>query len=153
MFFFKLLLTLSWRRLLPYRNQFIDLLRTGFYMITTSIMKELKWGKNEEKCWVQHILWSSKILFCFWIEAYILFSNGDIRNVVSTLSNVVQFNVEKHNVVSTLFYVVNFNVDKHNVVSTLIWRCATSRRHINLKTALNRRWNVCWGTSYLFVSN
>ena len=68
MFFFKLLLTLSWRRLLPYRNQFIDLLRTGFYMITTSIMKELKWGKNEEKCWVQHILWSSKILFCFWIE-------------------------------------------------------------------------------------
>ena len=36
-------------------------------------------------------------------------------NVVSTLSNVVQFNVEKHNVVSTLF-----NVDVHNVVSTLI---------------------------------
>ena len=73
MFFFKLLLTLSWRRLLPYRNQFIDLLRTGFYMITTSIMKELKWGKNEEKCWVQHILWSSKLLFCFWIDAYIFF--------------------------------------------------------------------------------
>ena len=121
----------------------------------------LKMGKNEEKCWVQHIIWSSKILFCFWIEAYIFFSNGHIRNVVSTLpnivkidvengndistlSNVVQFNVEKHNVVSTLFYVVNFNVDIHNVVSTLIWRCATSRRHINLKTTLNRRWNVCW---------
>ena len=34
-------------------------------------------------------------------------------NVVLTLSNVVQFNVEKHNV-------VNFNVDVHNVVSTLI---------------------------------
>ena len=67
----------------------------------------------------------------------IFFSNGHIRNVVSTLpnvvkidvendnvvstlSNVVQFNVEKHNVVSTLFYVVNFNVDIHNVVSTLI---------------------------------
>ena len=143
MFFFKLLLTLSWRRLLPYRNQFIDLLRTGFYMITTSIMKELKWGKNEEKCWVQHILWSSKLLFCFWIDAYIFF-----QMVISQRC----FD-EKHNVVSTLFYVVNFNVDKHNVVSTLIWRCATSRRHINLKTALNRRWNVCWGTSYLFVSN
>ena len=41
-------------------------------------------------------------------------------NVVSTLSNVVQFNVEKSNVVSTLFYVVNFNVDIHNVVSTLV---------------------------------
>ena len=24
----------------------------------------------------------------------------------------------------------------------LIWRCATSRRHINLKATLNRRWNV-----------
>ena len=36
-------------------------------------------------------------------------------NVVSTLSNVVQFNVEIHNVVSTLLKVVNFNV-----VSTLI---------------------------------
>ena len=70
-------------------------------------------------------------------------------NVVSTLSNVVQFNVEKYNVVSTLFYVVNFNIDIHNVVSTLIWRCATSRRHINPKTTLNRRWNVCWVGSSL----
>ena len=94
------------------------------------------------------------------------FSNGHIRNVVSTLpnvvkidvendnvvstlSNVVQFNVEKHNVVSTLFYVISFKVDKHNVVSTLIWRCATSRRHVNLKTTLNRRWNVCWVASTL----
>ena len=44
-----------------------------------------------------------------------------------------------------LFYVVKFNVDVHNVVLTLIWRCAMSRRHINLKSnTLNRRWNVCW---------
>ena len=50
-----------------------------------------------------------------------------------------QFNVEIYNVVSTLLKVVNFNV-----VSTLIWRCATLRRHINLKATLNRRWNVCW---------
>ena len=28
-------------------------------------------------------------------------------------------------------------------VSTLIWRCKTSQRHINLKTTLKRRWNVC----------
>ena len=92
------------------------------------------------------------------------FSNGHIRNVVSTLPNVVkidvendnfvstlydvaQFNVKKQNVVSTLFYVVNFNVEIHNVASMLIWRCATSRRHINLKTPLNRRWNVCWVTT------
>ena len=82
----------------------------------------------KKKCWVQHILWSSKILFCLWIDAYIFFSSGHIRNVVSTLPNVVQFNVEKHNVVSTLFYVVNFNVhihadltlcDKNNVELTL----------------------------------
>ena len=45
----------------------------------------------------------------------------DVENdVVSMLSNIVQFNVEKHNVVSTLFYVVNFNIDIHNVVSTSI---------------------------------
>ena len=65
-------------------------------------------------------------------------------NIVSTLSNAVRFNVEIHNVVSTLSSVVNFNVDVHNVVSTLIWRCGTSRRHINLKPTLNRRWNICW---------
>ena len=40
-------LTLSWRRPLPYRNQSIDLLCstnqwTGFYMITASVVKELK---------------------------------------------------------------------------------------------------------------
>ena len=50
----------------------------------------------------------------------IFFSNGHIRNVVSTLPNVVNIDVEKHNLVSTLLYVVNFNVDIHNVVSTLI---------------------------------
>ena len=121
-------------------------------------------GKNWRRFWVQHIPWSSKILFCFWIEAF-FFSNGHIRNVVSTLpnvvkidvendnvvstlSNVVQFNVEIHNVVSTLLNVVDFNVDVRNVVSTLIWRCAMSRRHINLKATLNRRWNVCWELSW-----
>ena len=51
---------------------------------------------------------------------------------------------------SMLFYVVNFNVDIHNLVSTLIWRCAISRRHINLKTALERRWNVFW-EPYLMI--
>ena len=52
--------------------------------------------------------------------------------------------IEIHKVISTLLNVVNFHVDVHNVVSTLIWRCATLRRHINLKTTLNRRWNVFW---------
>ena len=35
-------LTLSWRRSLLYRNHPIDLLWTGFYMIRTSVIKELR---------------------------------------------------------------------------------------------------------------
>ena len=70
-------------------------------------------------------------------------------NVVSTLPNVVQINVEIKKVDSTLLNVVNSNVDVHNVVSTLIWRCATSRRHISLRTTLKQRWNVCWERSTL----
>ena len=61
-----------------------------------------------------------KTIILFLNRCLYFFSNGHIRNVVSTLPNVVKIDVEKHNVVSTLFYVVNFNVDKHNVVSTLI---------------------------------
>ena len=70
-------------------------------------------------------------------------SNGHICNVFSTLSKVVPFNVEIRNFVSTLLSIVNFNVEVRNVFSTSIWRCATSRHHINLKATLNRRWNVC----------
>ena len=126
--------------------------------------------KNWRRFWVQHIPWISKILFCFWIEAYLFFFwNGHIRNVVSTLpnvvkidiendnvvstlSNVVQFNLEIHNFVSTLLNVVDFKVDVRNVVSTLIWRCATSQRHINLKATLNRHWNVCWEITIFTLS-
>ena len=43
-----------------------------------------------------------------------------------------------------LFNVVNSNVDVQNFVSTLIWRCPTSRRHINLRATLKQRWNICW---------
>ena len=85
-----------------------------------------------------------KNIILFLNQGLIFFPNGHIRNVVSTLPNVVKIDVENDNVVSTLSNVVQFNVEKHNVVSTLIWRCVTSRRHINLKTTLNRRWNVCW---------
>ena len=46
----------------------------------------------------------------------IFFSNGHIRNVVSTLPNVVKVDAENGNVVSTLFNVVQFNVELHNVV-------------------------------------
>ena len=59
-------------------------------------------------------------IILFFTRGLVLFSNGHIRNVVSTLPNVVQINVEIDNVDSTLLNVVNFNVDVHNVVSTLI---------------------------------
>ena len=59
-------------------------------------------------------------------------------NDASTLSNVVNINVQIDNVDSTFFNVVNFNVDIRNVFSTLIWRCPTSRRHINLTKLLKQ---------------
>ena len=122
----------------------------------------LKWGKNEKNLSPAYSLkLKNIILFLNRGFFFFFFSNGHIRKVVSTLPNVmkidvendkvvstllnvVQFNFEKHNVVSTLFSVVDFNVDIHNVVSTLIWRCATSQHHMDLKTMLNRRWNICW---------
>ena len=87
----------------------------------------LKMGKNEED-------FESSVFFE--ARGLIFFSNGHIRNVVSTLpnvvkiddendivstlSNVVQINVEIDNIDSTLLNVANFNVDIHKVVSTLI---------------------------------
>ena len=82
---------------------------------------------------------SSKILFRFWIEDEFFFFKWSYSQRC--------FDVAQR-VVSTWLNVVNFNVDVHNVVSTLIWHCVTSRRHINLKATLNRRWNVCWVTSF-----
>ena len=122
----------------------------------------LKWGIKWGKFGVR----SSKILFYFWLEtSFLFFSNGHIHNVVSRLSNIVKIYVENDNVVSTLcnlvqinaeienvdltlFNIVSFNIDVRNVVLRLIWRCATSRHHINLKTTLKRRWNVCWVVFY-----
>ena len=116
----------------------------------------LKWGKIEEHFNFSKFLEAQKYYFAFESGLKFFFSNCHIPNVfltltnvvkidvendnvVLTMSNVVQFNVEIHNFVSTLLNVVTFNVDVHNVVSTLIWRCATSRHHINLKATLNQR--------------
>ena len=114
----------------------------------------LKWGKIEKDFESSIFLESQKYYFAF--ESRLIcffFWNDHIRNFVSTLSNVVQFNVEIHNVVSTLLNVVDFNVDVRNLVSMLIWRCATSRRHINLKATLSRRWNVCWDSTICKFTN
>ena len=72
------------------------------------------------------------------------------NNIVSTLSNVVNINVEKSNIDSALFNIKNFNADKHNVVSTLIWHWLTSQRHVNLKTTLKQRWNLCCKNKVIF---
>ena len=66
----------------------------------------LKMGKHWRRRWVQHNPWSSKILFCFSIEAYFFFSNSHIHNIVSTFSDI-----EK----STL------------KMTTLVWRCPIQR--------------------------
>ena len=109
----------------------------------------LKWEKNEVD-FESRIFFEAQNIILFLNLDIPLFSNGQSHNVVSTLPNVVQFNVEIRNVVSALLNVVNFSVDVYNVVSTLIWRCAASRCHINLKTTLNRHWNVCW-VYYVFL--
>ena len=44
-------------------------------------------------------------------------------NAVSTLPNVVKFNIEIHNAFSTLLGVVNYNVDVHNVVNVDLTLC------------------------------
>ena len=116
----------------------------------------LKWAKMKK---ILSPAYSLKLNIYIYIlnRGLIFSSNGHIHNIVSTLPNVVKIDVENDNVVSTFSNVVQVNDEKNNVVSalfyvvsTLIWRCATSRRHINLETTLNRRWNVCWvKNSYL----
>ena len=84
----------------------------------------------------------------------------------TTLCNVVKIDNEKVNAVSTLSHVVQnqhwkhcsrqhcFDVvqcfDVHNVDSTLIWRCSTSRNHINLRTTLKQSLDICWVLSLLY---
>ena len=108
-------------------------------------------------------IWSSKILLRSWREIYLLFffENDHIHNVVETLPEIVEFEVEHENFALTLSKVVQINVERgsidltllnvlnssadiDNVASTLIWGYPTSRCHINLKATLKQRCDVCW---------
>ena len=88
-----------------------------------------------------------KNMFLLLNRGLFFFSNGHIRDVVSTLPNVAKIDVENDNVVLTLSDLFRFNVEIRNVVSTLlnvvnfnidVCNVVTSRRHINLKATLNR---------------
>ena len=75
----------------------------------------LRWGKTKKiLCPAYSLKLKNVILF---VNQMVIFA---MKIVVSTLSNVVQFNVENHSVISTLFNVANFNADVQNVASTLI---------------------------------
>ena len=73
-------------------------------------------SQNEEDFEFSIFFEAKKYYFVF-ESRLIFFSNGHIRNVVSTLPNVVKIDVENDNVVSTLSNIVQFNVEKHNVVN------------------------------------
>ena len=79
----------------------------------------LKWGKMKKNVESNIFFKVQKYYFVF-ESRLIFFSNGHIRNVVSTLPNVVKIDVENDNVVSTLSNVVQFNFEIHKVVSTLL---------------------------------
>ena len=116
----------------------------------------LKWEKNEEDFGSSILFEAKKYYFVFDMRSF--FSNGYIRNVISTLPSIVKIDVENDNVVSTSFNDVQFNVEIYNIhstlfnvvnfkftsTSTLIWRCESLQPHTNLNIMLNGRWNVFW---------
>ena len=112
MLFFKLLLTFSWRRLLSYRNQ--------WFLYDNGLSHErIKMGKKWRK--ILSLTYSLKfknIILFLNRYLYIFFSNGHIRNVVSTLSKVVKISVKKHNVDMTLCDAATSYHPKSNVEPT-----------------------------------
>ena len=113
-------------------------------------------GKNEEKCWVQHILWSSKILFCFWIEAYIFFQMVIFATLFRRCPTLWKSTLK----MTTLFRRCLVQRWKTQRCFNVVLRCKFQSWHTqrcfnvdltlcnvatsyNIKTTLNRRWSVC----------
>ena len=114
MFFFKFLLTLSWWRPLPYRNQSTDLLRKSmdWLLYDNGVRHErVKMGKKWRKMLSPTYSLKFKNIILFLNRGLYFFSNAHIRNVVSTLPDL-----ENDNVVSMFSNVVQFNIEKHNIV-------------------------------------
>ena len=84
-------------------------------------------GKNWRRFWVQHIPWSSKVLFCFWFEAYFFFQMVIFATLfrrcptlwMTTLKMTTLFWRFLTLFNSKLLNVVNFNFDINWLVS--IW--------------------------------
>ena len=67
-------------------------------------------GKNEED-FKSSILFEAQKYFCVSEFRFNFFSNGHIPNVASTFPNVGKIDIENDNVTSTLSIVVQFNVE------------------------------------------
>ena len=117
MLFFKLLLTLSWRRLSSYRNQ--------WFLYDNGLGHErVKMGKKWRK--ILSLTYSLKF-----------------KNIILFLNRYLYIFFQMV-IFATLFQRCPTLWKSALKNTTLIWRCATPQRHINLKTMLNWRLNVCW---------
>ena len=75
-------LTLSWRRSLSYRNQSIDLLcKSGFFMIKTSVMKELR--RPSLIILRKSILTCHKAELAFFVFLFFLFFSSEFSSRIS----------------------------------------------------------------------
>ena len=82
-------------------------------------------------------LWSSKILYCVCLVCFLspFFFFFFLHMVIFTTLFQLCPTLWKLTLKMTMLF-WRYGID--NVDSTLIWRCATSRRHINLKTTLKQ---------------
>ena len=88
-----------------------------------------------------HAFWSS---LCTFMYNVLYISLCYFHTVISTFLFLCYWSHSKGNAVNQTIQLCFYQRFVQNVISTLIWNCATSQRHINLKTTLKRRWNVCW---------